>query len=76
MTTLMEVTMQPDDLELMIREDMRFISLSADTFRQSSTAGMSDLGSVAQEIEQAIDDVRRQDRRSVYNLPGGAAVPV
>ena len=61
--------MQPDDLEEMIREEMRFVSLSADTFGQSSTAGMSDLGPVAQEIEQAINDVCRQDPRSAYDLP-------
>jgi hypothetical protein len=48
---------------------MRCISLSAEAFQQSPTGDTPALGPAAHEIEQAIDDVCRQDHRYAYDLP-------
>jgi len=61
--------MEPNDLEQMIREEMGFMSLSAEAFQQSPTGDTPALGPAVHEIEQAIDDVRRHDHRYAYDLP-------
>ena len=66
MKVLMEATMEPYDLEQIVREETKFIGLPGHAPQQDPAESTPDLGAAAREIESAIDALRP---RHPYDLP-------
>jgi hypothetical protein len=66
MKVLMEATMEPYDLEQIVREEMKIIGLPGQSPQRDLGESTPDLGAAAREIESAIDALRP---RHPYGLP-------
>jgi hypothetical protein len=66
MRVLMEPTMEPYDLEQIVREETRFIDLAGETCQRNPAGSAPDLQAAAREIELAIDALHP---RHPYDLP-------